>query len=322
MKPKIIILTAILIVTVITITKVYQDIALLTTPSKKALEQTGIQKQTDEYFWQQFHASNYDSIPQLLNRLTAAYLENPNNFNTTAHLAFTHIWLSSERSRNPNLNPEITNHIILSRKYFNEAYNLNLKDARIHGFLATTYLSEGAVDKDEKKMIEGYFMIKKAIKEWPEFNYFTGGYVLSQLSKENKRFAEAVEWQWKNLDACACEKVDRKTGDYSKYMTLETYEGEKRVCWNSWIAPHNFEGFFMNMGDMLVKKGDWQIAIKIYNNTKLSKTYSDWKYKETLEERIKNAEANVTLFDQTGLKDDNHVIMVNTKFSCMGCHRN
>ncbi len=136
-------------------------------------------------------------------------------------------------------------------------------------------------------------MVKKAIEEWPEFNYFTGGYVLSQLPKEHKRFAEAVEWQWKNLDACTGETVNRKTGDYSKYMTLETIEGEKRVCWNSWIAPHNFEGFFMNMGDMLVKQGNWQTAIKIYNNTKLSKTYSDWKYKETLEKRIINAKSNV-----------------------------
>jgi len=39
-------------------------------------------------------------------------------------------------------------------------------------------------------------------------------------------------------------------------MSKKTKEGKKRVCWNSWIAPHNFEGFFLNMGDMLVKSGD------------------------------------------------------------------
>ena len=40
-------------------------------------------------------------------------------------------------------------------------------------------------------------------------------------------------------------------------MTLETKEGARRACWNSRIAPHNLEGFFLNMGDMLVKSGDW-----------------------------------------------------------------
>ena len=38
----------------------------------------------------------------------------------------------------------------------------------------------------------------------------------------------------------------------------------------------------MNIGDMLVKSGDWQTAIKIYNNAKLSKTYSAWPYRKML----------------------------------------
>jgi hypothetical protein len=53
-------------------------------------------------------------------------------------------------------------------------------------------------------------------------------------------------------------------------------DGKKRACWNSWIAPHNFEGFFLNMGDMLVKVGDWRTAQKIYANAKLSPDYANW----------------------------------------------
>ena len=67
------------------------------------------------------------------------------------------------------------------------------------------------------------------------------------------QFTEGLQWQWQNLCDCASASIDRGDPDYSPYMPLETTEGKKRVCWNSWISLHNFEGFFLNMGDMLVK---------------------------------------------------------------------
>jgi hypothetical protein len=42
----------------------------------------------------------------------------------------------------------------------------------------------------------------------------------------------------------------------------------QRAYWNSGIAQHHVEGFFLNMGGMLVKAGDWQVARKIYANAK------------------------------------------------------
>src|SRR5260221_633334 len=80
--------------------------------------------------------------------------------------------------------------------------------------------------------------------------------------------------------------MDRRNPDYARYMALVTTKGPKRVCWNSWIAPHNFEGFFLNMGDMLVKAGDWQTAQKIYGNAKLTPEYGQWKFRQMLEDRI------------------------------------
>jgi hypothetical protein len=62
--------------------------------------------------------------------------------------------------------------------------------------------------------------------------------------------------QWHTLDKCIEGKIDRANPDYSPYMAKETTEGKKRACWNSWITPHNLEGFFVNMGDMLVKSGN------------------------------------------------------------------
>jgi hypothetical protein len=122
------------------------------------------------------------------------------------------------------------------------------------------------------------------------------------------------------LDECIEGKLDRANPDYTQYIALETKEGPKRACWNSWIAPHNFEGFFLNMGDMLVKFGDWQTAQKIYANAKLAKEYASWPYQAVLEERIAQAQKNVALFNAPNEPSDVR-IMINSEFACMACHQ-
>jgi hypothetical protein len=274
----------------------------------------------DDLFWQTFHNAEYEKIQPALEVLTAAYLQTPSDAKTAAHIGWLHIWRLSERARLNSIPATSTDDAVMARKYFTEAVALDPSDARYLGFLAASILAEGGIHKDEKLTREGYFMLRDSIRAWPEFNLFTAGYVMSPQPADSPRFREGLEWEWRNLDVCAQEKIDRANPDYSKYTSSETKEGQKRVCWNSWIAPHNFEGFFLNMGDMLVKSGNWQTAQKIYANAKHSPKYGSWKFQAVLEDRIKQAQSNVALFnapDETGKAR----IMINSEFSCMGCHQ-
>ena len=214
--------------------------------------------------------------------------------------------------------------IVLAHKYFQEAVKLNPHEPRYQGFLASMMLADGSINKDEKLTRNGYYTLLDSIKAWPEFNLFTAGYVMSQQPANSDRYRKALEWQWQTLDVCFGEKADRNNIDFSRYMKQATVEGSKRVCWNSWIAPHNFEGFFMNMGDMLVKAGDWQTAQKIYAQAKLSPTYDQWKYSEVLEGRIRDAQTNVANFNSNDPKLDklHQRIMIATPIACMACHEN
>ena len=119
----------------------------------------------------------------------------------------------------------------------------------------------------------------------------------------------------------ASDSVDRRAGDATKYLALETTTGPKRACWNSWIAPHNFEGFFLNLGDMLVKQGDAGTARRVYAYAKLSKTYGQWPYRAILEERIGQAEENIALFRDPKPGERIRTMMAHSAFSCMGCHQ-
>lgn len=279
--------------------------------------------QADALFWDVFHRGEYDQIPVVLNALTAAYLADPNDATTAAHIGFMHTWRANERWRLDEIPATITDHAVLARKYFQEAVRLNPHVALYLGFRGGMTMAEGDIHRDEKLWRSGYSTLIKSIRAFPELNYVTGGLVEGILPPTSDRFKRALEWQWKTLDLCLGEKIDRANPDASPYMHLFTTEGNKRVCWNGWIAPHNFEGFWLNMGDMLVKSGDWRTAQKAYANAALSVDYPRWKFRNILEERIPQAEANVALFNAVPDRSGRLAkpIMSQSAFACVSCHQ-
>lgn len=298
-------------------------IAIQSAPKKQPAARSELALQADKLFWKTLHNGEYQNIPRALEAVTAAYLDNPSDAVTAAHVGWLHTWRIVERARLPAVSPTVTDDAVLARKYFQEAVALDPAEARYLGFLGSALLTEGSIHRDEKLIRQGYFTLRDSIKAWPEFNLFTAGYVMSRRAADSKQFREGLEWQWQNIDECVGEKVDRRMPDMSKYLSRATTQGAKRVCWNSWIAPHNFEGFFLNFGDMLVKAGDWETAQKMYANARLSPDYRNWKYRGVLEERIRKAQANVASFNEPERRGGNvkNPIMVNSAFACMGCHQ-
>ena len=298
--------------------------AVQTAPAKVAAStRSGQALKADALFWQTLHGGDYDGIARALDATTAAYLQDPRDAVTAAHVGWLHIWKLAESARSADLSPAITDHAVLARRYFQEAVALDASDARYLGFLGSAQLAEGAIHKDEKLTRQGYYTLLAAIDAWPEFNLFTAGYLMSNQPAASPRFAQGLDWQWKNLDACAGTTVDRGNPDFSAYMNRAMADGPQRACWNSWIAPHNVEGFFLNLGDMLVKSGDWQTARKIYANARLSPDYASWKFAPLLEARIGNAEANIARFADTAAAGGRpgEVVMFRSAFACMGCHQ-
>ena len=299
----------------------WDRIAVMVAPAKEAAAvRSEAAVKADDLFWTTFHGGDYEGIDRSLEALTAAYLQSPDDAKTAGHIAWLHNWRVAERSRLNAIPATITDNTTVARKYFAEAVKLDPSDARTRGFLAGHTIIEGTMHGDQKLVREGYFMMREAIDAWPEFNMFTGGFVFSRLPADTPQFKEGLDWQWRTLDICIGEKLDRENPHYARYLSLETTEGKKRACWNSWIAPHNLEGFFLNMGDMLVKAGDWRTAQKIYANAKLLKTPPAWKYQDVLQARIDNAEANVAAFNAAE-GEGTTPMMINSDFACMACHQ-
>jgi hypothetical protein len=126
---------------------------------------------------------------------------------------------------------------------------------------------------------------------------------------------------WRSLDACAGEDVSRTNADYTSYASERAEQrdvtGPRRVCWNSWAAPHNFEGVFLHNGDVLVKDGQPELARAMYRNARLSRDYDSWPHRAALEQRIATAEQRSALFAAGG----DGTMMVNSPLACTGCHQ-
>jgi tetratricopeptide (TPR) repeat protein len=280
-------------------------------------------KTLDKKFWQAFHGGQYNQIEPLLNQFKAVYADHPNHSGISARIGFLHVWSLAERRRYRKIPSAILNDATLCRKFFSEASRLKPDDARFKGFWASCILAEADIHQREKDLRKGFFLMKEAIADWPQFNYFTAGYVLSGLSHKSDLYAEALDWQWKNIEVCADATIDRQYPNYKQFIADVPKTGEYRACWNSAIAPHNFEGFFLNMGDMLVKNGQPDVAKKIYATAKLAPNFDKWPFRKVLEHRIKNAEINQKYFQRSLKNQENPkhpVIMFESRFACTACH--
>lgn len=289
---------------------------------------SGIVEYGNQYFWRNFHTGDYSNIDSVLYYLSAAYNENPNHLETVTHLGFTHMWALSERANLHPIPPTIGDHAVLALKYFGESYKLNPNDPRVLGFLADAKMAVAELSEDAKMAKDGYLNGIKSIKQWKLFNNFTIGYVFSQLHHNSSEFEKALKWQLEVLDDCYCLKFEKDTEKLIKYGPINdtiTNLKRKRACWDSWIVPHNVEGFHLNLGDMLVKNGDWEKGVQVYNMVKQAPNYQSWPFKSLLENRIIAAEENVIKFrlpiDDSKKNEIDDVMLVNSSISCISCHK-
>ena len=262
-------------------------------------------------FWDAFYAERYEAIPGLIRQLTAAVLQNPRDPETVLLLAHTHLWKSAERARMEGRDPTITDHLVLAEHYFEEAYRLRPEDHRILGWLGSVRVSLGAIRQDPAITAEAERLLLEGIQRYPAFNLFTAAFTHSGLPADDARFRDALGQLWRNVDACS--------GVRSHATPAELYHIARRAdssCANTVKAPHNFEGFVLHLGDMLVKTGEPSQAVAVYERARLAPAFADWPYRELLEERITNAD----IAAQRAREGRPVPMMLGSAYACAACH--
>ncbi len=282
---------------------------------------TAAQRNANERFWAALHGADYAAYPAALAAVQAALVESPQDPVQNAHLGWLHIWHLSEAGSFATTPQDMGADLASATRSFQHAVELAPDEARYLGFFATTLFLESAVNADAAGSRRAEAMMERAVQMWPEFNLFTAGYIHSSDPFDSPQYATAMQQMWQDLDVCAGQPISREHPGFAQ-PPVQTTVGHQRACWNSSIAPHNLEGFFLNFGDMLVKQGEVASARAMYANARLSATYAEWAYRDVLERRITDAEANVAVFrNSAGSSEGEAHMMVQSNFSCMACHR-
>ena len=209
-------------------------------------KETDLAKEANRMMWNSLHLGNYDSIPELLQKLNKAYSENSNDFKIVAHLGFVHLWAFSERGRKA-ADPTIIDHIYLSNQYLKEAIKLNPDDPRLRGFQSSTEIAQGVISQKYNLVLKGYINSLKAINKWHIFNMSALSLIESQLDSGSVLYKQGIKYQWKVIDECSCKKLDEETIMASPQKVLTDFDNSIGVKGKK-IVLYNFvkEEFFIN----------------------------------------------------------------------------
>jgi hypothetical protein len=270
-------------------------------------------------FWDAFHAQQYDKLATVRAGLEAEYAADPKDPEVTLLLGHANLWTLSEFGRNPVDPSQLPARATDALRFFGEARTLAAGDHRIDGWEGATKIAIGTFTNNPTFLADGQKQLDSGVQAFPEFNLFVRALINGQLPVADPAFAVGVDAMWETLDLCAGETVDRKNPNFGKYLSRVTVTGPQRVCWNGPKAAHNFEGFFLYMGDLVVKQNDVATAIKLYETTKVAAEYPTWPFRAELEQRIATAQQRATLHNDSDPMND-PPLSNQAATSCASCH--
>lgn len=238
-------------------------------------------------FYEDFHASRFSKASEDMAALDALVDGSAAPGDAATVRALAHLWYVSESSRDPSITPtEIFAEASKLLGHFSGAQEANPNDPRVPCWLGLTQITTGQAIGDQDMVDQGYATIETGVDGYPEFNLFCRALAYGGRPASDPDFQIAIDSLYETLDLCFGESVDRNDPDITPYLDQATSEGDKRVCWNDPVAPHNAEGFYLFFGDLLVKNGDLEAAAVVYENARLVAEYDAWPFKAVVEGRL------------------------------------
>jgi hypothetical protein len=264
-----------------------------------------------------FEAQQYDRIEPLAADLEAATRDAPDDPALALTLALAHLWGAAEVGRVGGDPVREARHALTTRDLLRRARELAPGDARIDGFIGAVETRIGLVTGDDAAVARGLAEIDRGVERHPEFNRFVRLLVLSRLGRDDPRFAVAVDDVWATLAACGMDvRPDHPTLSLREQPQPS---GPDRVCWNGRRALHNFEGFWLYVGDVLVKANEPDLAVALYRNAMAFDSHPEWPFAPLLAARIAEAHDRAARFADADPGNDPEII-ADSSVQCAVCH--
>ena len=280
-------------------------------------------------FWTVFQNGDYDAIESVETPLKAAYLERPDDPELASKIGFLHAWRATERIRQADVQPQITDDLTLAMRYFEAAYNLDPDNPVTHGFYRAFALADATIHHNPKKVLRAGMKSRTAVRAWPEFNLFTFAYLTHALPFDPERNAEALGDLEKIISICtqaSSEDAPKQQAEAFDAVSQSENEEYRRACGNTSKVPFNIQGFLLNLGDTYLRQGDQAKAERAYQTLTHTVDYPQWPFQSVVAHRLENLAASIPLFqtnppfDADGIAPT-HRAMFHSSMACVGCHQ-
>ena len=266
-----------------------------------------------------FETQNYGALPAALADLAAADAEYPGDPDTVLLVGLANLWGISEVGRDPAQVAEIPARATGALGAFLAARQLRPDDARVFGWLGATQLGIGTMTENADMIAQGRASVAAGVEAYPQFNLFVHALVTQRFPRTTPEFASAIDAYYVTLDLCFHTTIDRDNPDATPFAHLATSTGVERVCWDTPYALHSFEGYFLHMGDALVKAGEVGAARRAYQNASVLPDYATWPYRGVLEQRLVDLDARAALYADADPANDPPLIGEGAQ-QCASCH--
>lgn len=232
-----------------------------------------------------------------LRDLMTAYAVSPDDARVNLLLGLNHLWLAAEGDMT---NPTVIDHLILAEHFLARAQKLDPSDRRIPSWLSPVRLSLAGIHHDKEARDQSVRDIEAAYAEDPNFHSFTLALLGVGSGRESPEFQRGLAALRATAGGCA--------------------EAEDPSCENRPRWPHNREAFTTFFADYELKAGHADRARDLLIRTQQDPDYPRWRFKNEVEDRLKNLEPYAALYANADPGDDPPHLMANGGSMCQSCH--
>jgi len=263
-------------------------------------------------------AANHEALPQIIAALDESVARDPNDAASAFYAGVMRLWRLT-RAR-PDRNRDLAQMALDARDavaLLETATALRPESEHAAAFLGIAQVGIGAFVGDEVRIEQGRQILDGAVPLNPAYVHGVRALVFGALPRAHPLFQQAIDGVRRSLEACG------SVGGGEQGLTFAYAAGPlpsaQRVCNDSGIVAHVWEGLFLTFGDILVKQGEADKARAAYENAKASPAYDTWLLREPLEERIAQAGARADLYLDDDATNDPLTWMEEDRI-CVGCH--
>lgn len=263
-------------------------------------------------------AGDHDALPAVIAALDDAVARAPEDGVSAFYGGTMRLWRLTRLREAPQ--PDLAQMALEAQtmlRLLEDARALRPESEHVAAFLGVAQVSVGQFIGDESRIERGRAVLEEAVPLHPVYVNGVRAITLGALPRSHPAFSDAVAAMQAVIAGCGL--VASGEEGFSFAYPEGPQPSARRMCNDSGIVAHVWEGIFLTFGDIAVKQGEPARARALYANARSAPSFATWTLRDLLDERIAQADARAALYLDDDPGNDPKTWMEGDRI-CTGCH--